>query len=368
MKLDKPLRLIELFAGYGSQALALEYLNIPFEHHFVCEFDKYAMQSYNEIHNTDFKVSDIRDISADDLNIVETNKYKYLMTYSFPCTDLSVAGKQKGMAKGSNTSSSLLWEVERLLNECTNLPQYLSMENVPQVIGQKNINHFKQWTNFLYRLGYRNYYQIMNAADYGIPQHRERVIMVSILKTENTQFVFPEPIKLDKLMIDYLEPLVSDKYVLKGTSVTYVNDKLEQTRAVNGFETLATDGNTVTVTISTSSWHSSDNFIRCNQIGMLDINNYESVNRLYSPIGLCPTVKTCCGGSQHIKVQDKEYIRRLTPLECFRLMGVKDEDYNKLTCSDRQKYKQAGNSIVVNVLMAVFENLFIKDCKENRLF
>ena len=93
------LRLIELFAGYGSQALALKYLNIPFEHHFVCEFDKYAIQSYNDIHGTNFEVSDIRNVSAEDLNIVDTDRYKYLMTYSFPCTDLSLAGRRKGMQR-----------------------------------------------------------------------------------------------------------------------------------------------------------------------------------------------------------------------------------------------------------------------------
>ena len=99
LKLIENLRLIELFAGYGSQALALRYLGIPFEHHFVCEFDKYAIQSYNDIHGTDFEVSDIRLIHADDLNIIDTDKYKYLMTYSFPCTDLSLAGKRKGMQR-----------------------------------------------------------------------------------------------------------------------------------------------------------------------------------------------------------------------------------------------------------------------------
>ena len=99
LKFENPIRLIELFAGYGSQALALKYLNIPFEHHFVCEFDKYAIQSYNEIHGTSFVTSDIRDISAKDMNIVDTDKYKYLLTYSFPCTDLSMAGKRKGMQR-----------------------------------------------------------------------------------------------------------------------------------------------------------------------------------------------------------------------------------------------------------------------------
>lgn len=115
--MDKPLRLIELFAGYGSQALALKRLNIPFEHYRVVEFDKYAVKSYNAVHNTNFKVTDIRDVSGEDLGIVDTDKYSYCLTYSFPCTDLSIAGNMQGMSRDSGTRSGLLWEVERLLRE-----------------------------------------------------------------------------------------------------------------------------------------------------------------------------------------------------------------------------------------------------------
>lgn len=216
--IQQPIRLIELFAGYGSQALALKYSNIPFEHHFVCEFDKYAMQSYNDIHGTNFEVSDIRNIHADDLNIVETDKYKYLMTYSFPCTDLSLAGKRKGMQRDSGTSSSLLWEVERLLKECKELPQYLLMENVPQVISKDNIKLFGEWTSFLTKLGYRNQYKLLNAKDFGVPQNRNRCFMVSILKSENKDFVFPKPKKLEKRLKDVLEPCqdIGEQYYIKS--------------------------------------------------------------------------------------------------------------------------------------------------------
>jgi len=210
----KNLRLIELFAGYGSQALAFKYLGVPFEYHFVCEFDKYAIQSYNDIHGTDFEVSDIRNIHADDLNIVETDKYKYLMTYSFPCTDLSVAGKRAGMERESGTSSSLLWEVERLLKECKELPQYLLMENVPMVIAKDNLHNFGQWASFLTKLGYDNYYQLLNAKDYGVPQNRERCFMVSILKSEHKSFAFPKPKPLEIRLKDVLEDNVDEKYYL----------------------------------------------------------------------------------------------------------------------------------------------------------
>lgn len=117
----KTLRLIELFAGYGSQAMAIKRLNIPFETYRVVEFDKYAIRSYNAVHDTDFPTMDIRDVKAEDLGIVETDRYNYLLTYSFPCTDLSLAGKRQGMSRDSGTRSGLLWEVERILKEAQEL-------------------------------------------------------------------------------------------------------------------------------------------------------------------------------------------------------------------------------------------------------
>lgn len=215
-KFKNPIRLIELFAGYGSQALALKYLGVPMEHWFVCEFDKYAMQSYNEIHGTNFEVSDVKNVHADDINITDTQNYKYLMTYSFPCTDLSVAGKRKGMQRESGTSSSLLWEVERILTECKELPQYLLMENVPQVISNDNLKLFSEWTSFLTKLGYVNQYKLLNAKDYGVPQNRERCFMVSILRSENKVFEFPKPKVLDKRLKDVLETDVDEKYYIKS--------------------------------------------------------------------------------------------------------------------------------------------------------
>lgn len=180
-QIDKPIRLIELFAGVGSQAMALRDLGADFEHYRVVEFDKYAIASYNAIRGTDFETTDIRNISGADLEICNTDKYCYIMTYSFPCQDLSPAGKQKGMKKGSGTRSGLLWEVERLLNECTELPQVLLMENVPQVHSQANMPDFQKWIDFLSSKGYSNYWQDLNAKDYGVAQNRERCFMVSLL-------------------------------------------------------------------------------------------------------------------------------------------------------------------------------------------
>lgn len=221
---DKPIRLIELFGGIGSQALALSKLGVNFEHYRLVEFDKYAVASYNAIHSTNFTPTDITKTQGKDLGIVDTDKFCYLMTYSFPCQDLSVAGKQKGMSKGSGTRSGLLWEVERLLNETEHLPQLLLMENVPQVHSKTNKGDFENWIRFLENKGYSNYWQDLNAKDYGVAQNRNRCFMVSILG--NYCFCFPKPHPLTKRMVDYLEDSVDEKYYIDNEKSSALIKKL----------------------------------------------------------------------------------------------------------------------------------------------
>lgn len=209
-KITKPIRLIELFAGIGSQAKALENLGADFEPYKVIEFDEHAINSYNAIHGTNFKATDITQINGEDLQIVDTDKYAYMLTYSFPCQDLSLAGRQAGMAKGKGTRSGLLWEVERILNELKNLPDVLLMENVPQVHNHKNIQDFKKWITFLEGKGYNNFYADLNAKDYGIPQNRNRTFMVSI--RGEFEYKFPNSIPLKKCLKDILQNEVDPKY------------------------------------------------------------------------------------------------------------------------------------------------------------
>lgn len=232
LTITKPIRLIELFAGIGAQAKALENLGADFEHYRAVEFDKYAIASYNAIHGTDFPTMDITETHAEDLGIVEKDKYCYIMTYSFPCTDLSLAGKRAGMSRDSGTRSGLLWEVERILKECDELPDILLMENVPQVHGKKAFNDFLEWIHFLDGLNYTSVWTDMNAKDYGVAQNRNRCFMVSWLG--NYTYKFPEPIPLKKCLKDYLDEEVDDKYYLKDEAV----EKLIKNLDAKGWERL----------------------------------------------------------------------------------------------------------------------------------
>ena len=223
-KIKNKLRILEFFAGYGSQSLALDRLGIEYEKHFVCEFDKHAINFYNVVHNTNFPTIDIRNVKGSDLNITDCDKFTYLLTYSFPCQDISTAGLQKSLEKGSGTRSGLLWEVERILNECEHKPQILCMENVKNLLSAKHKPHFDEWCNCLSEMGYSNFYQVLNAKDYGVAQNRERVFMVSILG--NYTYKFPQPIELTKVMADYLDDEVPEKYYINNERATQLIEKL----------------------------------------------------------------------------------------------------------------------------------------------
>ncbi len=444
VKITKPIRLIELFAGYGSQAMALERLGADFTHHDVIEFDRFAVNSYNAVHKTNFETTDIRNIHASDLKITDTDKYCYIMTYSFPCTDLSVAGKMQGMKKGSGTRSGLLWEVERLLKEMNERPQILLMENVPQVHGKANVEDFRQWISFLESIGYQNFWQDLNAKDFGVPQNRQRCFMVSLLG--NYTYHFPKPKDDTSIKIsDLLENTVEEKYYLhsdkakklieqlivrnvltESTSKMCVDGTINNPREKEianciparydcGVSNQQSTGNMVvekirikqatkkgyiecenggvfdssyptsdkrrgrvqhgglvTPTITTSGDHIMriEKIPKINVVGTMDNtldHTFESTNRVYSTEGIAP-IHTCAGGGTEIKVLTDEYsIRKLTPRECGRLMGVADEDITKMeeVNSNSQLYKQFGNSIVVDVLCAIFKQLNIEQAKEN---
>ena len=336
-KITKPIRLIELFGGVGSQAMALRNIGANFEHYRLVEWDKFPVASYNAIHKTNFEPTDITKIHADDLGIIDTNKYEYIITYSFPCQDLSLAGKQKGMTKGSGTRSGLLWEVERLLNECKELPQILLMENVPEVIGQKNIEDFQNWQYFLESKGYQNYVQVLNAKDYSIPQNRRRCFMVSILGDYN--YTFPKKQKLKLKLKDMLEDEVEDKYFLSDKMISFFKENSKKNEDIgNGFrfKPIKEEEAQIAKTITTrSGGRMDDNYIQTSgkieewhqrgivykpagiapsicatdyktpklvQVGELDIKGNDSIKRIYSSDGLSPTLTSMQGGNRQPKI------------------------------------------------------------------
>lgn len=306
--IDKTIRLIELFAGYGSQALALKYLNVPFEHWKIAEWAVKSIQAYKDLHfaddNTDYSADktfaelvkwltakgisanynepmteaqvkrlgekavrtiynniiathnlvSVCNVRGEDLEITDTDKFCYLLTYSFPCQDLSNAGKGAGMEKGSGTRSGLLWEIERILSECRELPQVLIMENVPEVHGSKNVKHFAAWLQFLESIGYKNYWQDLNAKDFGIPQNRNRCFCVSILG--DYLYVFPDKLtcdsRFDKRLKDVLEREVDGKYYLSDALLeSYAKYNDRQEKSGNGFKFEPTGGGTIAKAITT---------------------------------------------------------------------------------------------------------------------
>ena len=549
-KITKPIRLIELFAGYGSQALALKYLGVKFEHWKICEWAVKSIQAYKDMHFTNdtkeismskdemidylynkgissnynepmtknqisrlnekqlktiiknieitHNLVNIQQVKGKDLEIVDTDKYEYILTYSFPCQDLSLAGKGKGMAD-TTTRSGMLWEVERILNELkelNQLPQILLMENVPQVHGSDNVEHFNKWQLALERLGYKSYFQDLIATDYGIPQTRNRCFMVSILG--DYSYSFPKPIPLKLKLKDLLENEVNEKYYLSDKMIKFfMHNEKKQKENDNGFKFNVSDGNVIAKTITTrAGCRMDDNFVynkalketlEQNKIKQ-DISFVDSYNKKIRDDGLSSTITTrisdsnnsflliknatkkgyleatdgdgidissrmehhrgnvqkdkiqtlttsggndrgvCVGTYQYAKsdkfmngkdrlqlgketsdtlqttpkegvvinplkgISGKSWqfeqqvydengcartlkasegsgnipkivndlrIRKLTPLECFRLMGVKDEDFEKVrkNQSDSSLYHLAGDSICTNVLMAIFGEL-----------
>ena len=205
----------ELFAGIGAFRKALIRLGIPHEVVGISEIDKYAIKSYNAIYGETRNYGDI--------SKVERLDYADLWTYGFPYQDISLAGQLKGIVKGE-TRSGLLYEVQRLLAQAQSddaLPKYLIMENVKNLVGKKFRPDFEGWLKWLDELGYNNYWKVLNAVDYGIPQNRERVFCISIRKDIDTGYTFPSPIESDTVLMDKLEPVedIDEKYFLSSECV-----------------------------------------------------------------------------------------------------------------------------------------------------
>ena len=460
-------RVLELFAGIGACSKALTRLGIEHEIVDAVEKDKYAIQSFNAIHDTNFELQDItqwdKDIKVD------------LIMHGSPCQDFSVAGLNKGGDKGSGTRSSLMYETLRIVEKLK--PKYVIWENVKNLLSKKHRHNFDAYIEAMDKLGYHSQYQVLNAKNFGVPQNRERVFTVSIRNDLNVDFKFPEPQELTIRLKDILEPQVDEKYYLsdeqtKRLKMTTYNSGSEKVRVQDTDGEARTlcardykdpkcvrvgglydkdgsrhqagsiyDPNGVCATLSTMQGGNQEPIIVAsrgrnpetpsdrskgqkleqrlepnrqgitNTITSVQKDNYVAVliddtykNREpreyedYSPTlragrsGLkvrtankqgydlaedgdsvdlaYPQSKTRRGrvghgvsktlmGADSMGTVDNYRIRKLTPKECWRLMGFDDLDFEKAekVNSNTQLYKQAGNSIVVNVLEAILKNL-----------
>ena len=315
--------MIELFAGIGSQTQALKNAGIEHESVAISEIDKYALQSYELLHGKTLNLGDISTIdpnSAPDCDLI---------TYSFPCQDLSVAGAQLGAEEGSGTRSSLLWECKKLIE--AKKPRFLLMENVKNLVGSTHKPNFEKWLKYLESLGYSNYWKVLNSVDFGVPQSRERVFCISILNPKK-DFTFPTGNGRTVKLRDILDP----KEVVPANM--YMNNRPYEPR--------------------NSSVESDNGLIH---LGNLNMAGNESIKRVYSPDGVCPTLTTMTGGHRQPKIYlGEDGVRKLTPKECWRVMGFSEDNYSKVEgkLSNTQLYKQAGNTICVPCLEAIFKELF----------
>ena len=420
------IKLLSLFSGIGAFECALRRGGHEFQTINYCEIDKYASAAYSMIHNVDesLNLHDVRKVST--LLFPDID----LITYGFPCQDISIAGRQKGFedGAGNRTRSGLFFEALRIIQDLQ--PKWAICENVKALTMKKFSKEFDTVLSSLETAGYRNYYQVLNAKDFGIPQNRERVFIVSIRKDIEQEFEFPEKQVLELRVRDLLEKDVPEKFFINTPNAIALARKIAEEIELNHpavLRSVRTDYgkeirtayeqgeiyekranmrelecrpddlcNTLTTVLK-------DNYIAepvIRKVG--NINNHQSGivfdpngispcvcvgchiapqkiiqvgnivktgqfdnpqrGRIYDPAGLAPTLNTVSGGGLEPKIfETKPYvrIRKLTPRECFRLMGFADDDFDKIKgISNSQLYKMAGNSIVVNVLTEIFKELF----------
>lgn len=406
------LKYLSLFSGIGAFESALTNLGVNYEVVNYCEIDKYASKSYSAIHGVP-ESKNLWDITKVNVfNLPKPGEID-LVTYGFPCQDISLAGKQKGLFNddGSFTRSGLFFEALKVIEYCK--PKVAIAENVKNLTGKKFATQFETVLKSLEDAGYHNYWKVLNAKDYGIPQNRERVFIVSIRKDVDTElFEFPKPYSLEKRLKDFLEPYVDEKYYLSDKMLNFFkeNSKKQEEKG-NGFRFSPTDGDTIAKSITTRAGNRmDDNFINTVEPKRLGYFSYPNSDKqhqsniFYDPNKISPTLDTCGGGNTQVKilvpektkkgyaeacdgdgvyinrphqkrgcvqkgmiqtiktsvndigVVDNLRIRKLTPRECYRLMGFSDAEFDRAekVNSNTQLYKQAGNSIVVDVLEELF--------------
>lgn len=364
----KDIKVFSTFTGIGCAEIALKEIGLNVINIGISEVDKSALIAYDSIHG---KIDNIEYPSKEDMisyfkeiNIgynFSTNKseipksideikklYKAskannnygdirkinpinipdfdLFTYSFPCKNISIIGKQDGLSKDSDTQSSLLWECEKIIKE--KKPKYLQMENVKNLVGEKHIGELNQWIEVLNKLGYKSTYKILNGSNFDVPQNRERIIMISTLSETYPNFT------------------TGVKTFLSVENIMQVDQNLKLLYAEDKYKIFN---------------NSNAEVAKLNHVG--NINGKPHANkRIYHSLGYAPTLNSMNGGNRQPKVYNGKYVRKLNPLECWRLMGLKDEYYYKVKnagLSDSKLYERAGRGIVVPMLKSVFRDIFI---------
>lgn len=332
---ERPLRVFEAFAGYGSQAMALRNLGVPYEVVGISEIDKHAIHAYKAVHGDVNNYGDVTKIVWSEVEDFD------LLTYSSPCQDFSNAGLGAGGEEGSGTRSSLLWEVKRPIEE--KHPGWILFENVKGFISGKNLDEYKKLYAYLSEQGYSVFAQVLNAKDYGVPQNRERCFIVAIYG--DAWYTFPVKRELKTRLEDLLEENVDAKYYLSQEKVEKFLSQL-----------------------------SSDNLTKkAYGVSRTRDKNGKIIKQDILDWTMC--IHTMLGGGWETmwvlvfiieqKGAEKIYrLRKLTYRDAGRLMGVRDEDITKMVdacISNTHLYKCFGNSIVVPVLEGIFTQMFRKD-------
>lgn len=398
------MKVLSLFSGIGAFEKALDRLEINYELVNYCEIDKYASKAYAMLHDCDESLN-LGDITKIDTTALPNDID--LITYGFPCQDISLAGKQKGFEEdGERTRSGLFFEALRIIEDTK--PRIAIAENVKNLTSKKFSKEFDIVLSSLEEAGYNNYWKVLNAKDFGIPQNRERVFIVSIRKDlDNGMFKFPDGFELQLRLKDMLEDEVDEKYYLSDKMLEYISANNEKWTGNNDKSLV---NKSIASTLNTGEGHrrcDASNYIvpslNDDDIDLKVIREYRQpcieikeatkkgfkeaydgddiyLNRPHQKRGVVQhqMIQTLKTSGNDVGVVVKEpfimfdldnrmignlpnhlRIRKLTPLECFRLMGFDDEDFYKIKgISNTQLYKMAGNSIVVDVLVHLFKNLF----------
>lgn len=371
---DAKIRVATMFSGIGAIEYALKRLNLTSEILFACDIDKFVKQSYF----ANYEISE--DQWYSDVKRIDGNKYKGkidLLVGGSPCQSFSMIGKRKGL---EDTRGTLFYEFARVVKEAQ--PNVFIYENVKGLINHDKGNTFETIKATFNQLGYKYYYQVLNSKNYGIPQHRERIFVIGF-KDKSTRFAFPEPIPLEYKMQDFLEDFTESKFYLKEKGVKFVtsskNRKKRYTQ-INGDIALCQKAN------QQFNWHGDFIFESINNQEfdefIFDVNEVEEKYYLSEKVkkyvltsgtkNFKTSIKTDLevarpllqsmhkmhrAGVDNYVTHNKGRIRKLTPKECLRLMGFRDDF--KQVVSNTQLYRQAGNSIVVDVLIALLKQMDI---------